>query len=172
MNTCILIHLGVGVLSAIFGYLLGRLFRKRDCGNCDEWQKKIIDLEKELSACKDKNSALHKRSLAANTATTSTAYAFDSVLAKSIFGKNIKENDLTIVEGIGPKIQELFHKNNIKTWKSLSNCSVQKCQSILDDAGEAYRIHNPGTWPKQARMAYEGKWEKLLKWQEELDGGR
>ena len=24
----------------------------------------------------------------------------------------------------------------------------------------------------QARMAYEGKWEKLLKWQEELDGGR
>lgn len=172
MNTCILIHLGVGVLSAIFGHLLGRLFGKRSCGNCDEWQEKIIALEKELSDCKGKNSTLHKQSLAANTATTSTAYAFDSGLAKSIFGKNIKENDLTVVEGIGPKIQELFHKNNIKTWKSLSNCSVQKCQSILDDAGEAYRIHNPGTWPKQARMAYEGKWEKLLKWQEELDGGR
>ncbi|MGB2386778.1 MAG: hypothetical protein ACPH8A_06205, partial [Flavobacteriaceae bacterium] len=134
--------------------------------------EKIIALEKELSDCIGKNSTLHKQSLTANTATTSTAYAFDSGLAKSIFGKNIKENDLTVVEGIGQKIQELFHKNNIKTWKSLSNCSVQKCQSILDDAGEAYRIHNPGTWPKQARMAYEGKWEKLLKWQEELDGGR
>ena len=23
-----------------------------------------------------------------------------------------------------------------------------------------------------SRMDYEGKWEKLLKWQEELDGGR
>ena len=174
MNTCILIHFGVGILSAIFGYLLGRLFGKRGCGNCDEWQEKIIALEKELSDCKDKNRTLHKQSLTTATPppTTSTAYAFDSGLAKSIFGKNIKENDLTVVEGIGPKIQELFRKNNIKTWKSLSNCSVQKCQSILDDAGEAYRIHNPGTWPKQARMAYEGKWEKLLKWQEELDGGR
>ncbi len=118
-----------------------------------------------LSKNKDKNRTLHKQSLSTATPppTTSTAYAFDSGLAKSIFGKNIKENDLTVVEGIGPKIQELFHKNNIKTWKSLSNCSVQKCQSILDDAGEAYRTHNPGTWPKQARMAYEGKWEKLLK---------
>ena len=151
---------------------LGVLFGKRSCGNCDEWLEKIIALEKELSDCIGKNSTLHKQSLTANTATTSTAYAFDSGLAKSIFGQNIKENDLTVVEGIGQKIQELFHKNNIKTWKSLSNCSVQKCQSILDDAGEAYRIHNPGTWPKQARMAYEGKWEKLLKWQEELDGGR
>ena len=93
-------------------------------------------------------------------------------MAKTVFGKTVKENDLTIVEGIGPKIQQLFHNNNIKTWKSLSNCSVAKCQNILDDAGEAYRIHNPGTWPKQARMAYEGKWEKLLKWQDELDGGR
>ena len=93
-------------------------------------------------------------------------------MAKKVFGKTVKENDLTIVEGIGPKIQQLFHKNNIKTWKSLSNCSVAKCQNILDDAGEAYRIHNPGTWPKQARMAYEGKWGKLLNWQDELDGGR
>ncbi|MDA0317130.1 MAG: hypothetical protein O2906_04645 [Bacteroidetes bacterium] len=173
MNTCILIHFIVGILSAIFGYLLGRLFGKRSCGNCDEWQGKIITLEKELSDCKDKNSSLHKQSLTTATPQKSViSYAFDSGLAKSIFGKNIKENDLTVVEGIGPKIQNLFHKNNIKTWKSLSNCSVQKCQSILDDAGEAYRIHNPGTWPKQARLAYEGKWEKLHKWQEELDGGR
>ena len=99
-------------------------------------------------------------------------YPFNQNQAASVFGKKIKENDLTIIEGIGPKIQQLFHNNNIKTWKSLSNCSVQKCQSILDDGGEAYRIHNPGTWPKQARLAYEGKWKKLLEWQEELDGGQ
>ena len=60
MNTCILIHFGVGILSAIFGYLIGRLFGKGNCRNCEDYQKKIIALEKELSDCKGKNSALHK----------------------------------------------------------------------------------------------------------------
>lgn len=169
MNTCILIHFAVGILSAIFGYLLGRLFGKKTCNDCDDCHQKITRLEAELSACRDQKSGAQKKSIASSTAST---YAFNSAFAKTVFGKTVKESDLTIVEGIGPKIQQLFHKNNIKTWKSLSNCSVAKCQNILDDAGEAYRIHNPGTWPKQARMAYEGKWEKLLKWQDELDGGR
>jgi len=169
MNTCILIHFAVGILSAIFGYLLGRLFGKKTCNDCDDCHQKIARLEAELRACKDQKSGTQKKPTASSAA---SAYAFNSALAKTVFGKTVKENDLTIVEGIGPKIQQLFHNNNIKTWKSLSNCSVAKCQNILDDAGEAYRIHNPGTWPKQARMAYEGKWEKLLKWQDELDGGR
>jgi predicted flap endonuclease-1-like 5' DNA nuclease len=169
MNTCILIHFAVGILSAIFGYLLGRLFGGETCNDCDNYHQKIAHLEAELKACKNQKITTQKRSIASNAA---SAYVFDRALAKTVFGKTIKENDLTVIEGIGPKIQQLFHKNNIKTWKSLSNCSVAKCQKILDDAGEAYRIHNPGTWPKQARMAYEGKWEKLLKWQDELDGGR
>jgi len=115
MNTCILIHFIVGILSAIFGYLLGRLFGKRSCGNCDEWQGKIITLEKELSDCKDKNSSLHKQSLTTATPPKSViSYAFDSGLAKSIFGKNIKENDLTVVEGIGPKFRIFFIKITLK----------------------------------------------------------
>ena len=169
MNTCILIHFAVGILCALFGYLLGRLFGKKTLNDYDDFHKKIARLETELKSCRDQKSGAQKKSTASSTAST---YAFNSALAKTVFGKTVKENDLTIVEGIGPKIQQLFHKNNIKTWKSLSNCSVSKCQSILDDAGKAYKIHNPGTWPKQARMAYEGKWEKLLKWQDELDGGR
>lgn len=169
MNTCILIHFVVGILSAIFGYLLGRLSGKKVCNNCEDCARKIAHLETELRACQEQKSTTNKQILVASTA---SAYVFDHALAKRVFGKTIKENDLTIVEGIGPKIQQLFHNNNIKTWKSLSNCSVAKCQTILEDAGEAYRIHNPGTWPKQARMAYEGEWEKLLKWQDELDGGR
>mgnify|MGYP001131354401 CR=1 FL=1 len=167
MNSCILIHLAVGTLSAIFGYLLGRLFTKGDCQNCKDWKEKIISLEKELNTSKKKSNKLSKSSITATPKST-LSYPFNASLAKSVFG----ENDLTIVEGIGPKIQELFNKNNIKSWKSLSNCSAQKCQSILDKGGEAYRIHKPGTWPKQARMAYEGKWEKLLKWQNELDRGK
>ncbi|MGB0456126.1 MAG: hypothetical protein ACPGJN_04200 [Flavobacteriaceae bacterium] len=69
-----------------------------------------------LSKNKDKNRTLHKQSLSTATPppTTSTAYAFDSGLAKSIFGKNIKENDLTVVEGIGPKFRSFFIKIILK----------------------------------------------------------
>jgi len=31
-------------------------------------------------------------------------------------------------------------------------------------------MHDPSTWPKQAEMAYEGKWAELLKWQDEHNG--
>ena len=168
MNTCLLIPIIVGVLSAILGYLLGRLFFKNHYkSQCEDLNQVIARLQAELKACQDKNPQF----ISSRPAGLFT-YPFNQNRAASVFGKKIKENDLTIIEGIGPKIQQLFHNNNIKTWKSLSNCSVQKCQSILDDGGEAYRIHNPGTWPKQARLAYEGKWKKLLKWQEELDGGQ
>ena len=29
----------------------------------------------------------------------------------------------------------------------------------------------PATWPKQAKMAADGKWDELKKWQDEMDGG-
>lgn len=97
---------------------------------------------------------------------------FDADLSKSVFGKKIKENDLKVVEGIGPKIEGLFHTFGIKTWKDLGETSVEKCQEILKSGGDRYKLHKPNTWPKQAQLAYQGKWEELLKWQDELDGGR
>jgi hypothetical protein len=33
-------------------------------------------------------------------------------------------------------------------------------------------MHDPTTWPKQAKLAMEGRWDELKKWQSELDKGR
>lgn len=87
-------------------------------------------------------------------------------------GKRVKQDDLTVVEGIGPKIQQLLHENAIKTWLQLSKTSVDALQAILTSAGEKYRIHEPRTWPKQAEMAAAGKWDELQQYQEYLDGGK
>ena len=92
--------------------------------------------------------------------------------AKAIFGKKIKENDLTVVEGIGPKIKDLFHNFNINTWQALSETSVDKCQEVLNSGGDRFKIHKPGTWPKQASLAASGKWQELKDWQDQLDGGK
>jgi predicted flap endonuclease-1-like 5' DNA nuclease len=87
-------------------------------------------------------------------------------------GKKVLQDDLTIIEGIGPKIEGLFHNFEIKSWKALSEVTVDKCQEVLDSGGDRYRIHDPASWPMQARMAYEGKWRELSRWQQEHDHGK
>lgn len=178
MNWCILIPLLVGVICALLGYLLGKLLGGSNHVECND---RIAKLEADLEACRKARLQLEadlKLAKAAQVKAASFAapaaalIAFNADAAKAVFGKKIKQDDLTIVEGIGPKIQELFHNHSVKTWKALSECSVEKCQSVLDSGGERFKIHNPGTWPEQAKMAYEGKWAELLKWQDKLDGGK
>ncbi|MEL7162603.1 MAG: 50S ribosomal protein L27 [Bacteroidota bacterium] len=86
-------------------------------------------------------------------------------------GKKIKQDDLKVVEGIGPKIEGLLHDIDIKTWRELADAPVEKVQEMLDAAGPRYRIHNPATWSQQAGLAADAKWEELVKLQDELDGG-
>jgi predicted flap endonuclease-1-like 5' DNA nuclease len=82
------------------------------------------------------------------------------------------KDDLKKVEGIGPKIQDLFNNDGIWSFKQLSNAKVNRLKKILEDAGPRYRIHTPETWPEQAKMAAEGKWEALKIWQDNHKGGR
>lgn len=98
--------------------------------------------------------------------------SFDAAAAKAVFGKKVNENDLKLVEGIGPKIADLFIADGIKTWQQLADTSVDKCQEILTAAGDRYKMHNPGTWPRQAKMMADGKWKELKAWTDKLDGGK
>ena len=77
-----------------------------------------------------------------------------------------------MVEGIGPKIEGLLHDAGIMTWADLAEAPTEKVQQILDDAGPRYRMHQPTTWAKQARMAADGQWDELVAYQDHLDGGR
>jgi predicted flap endonuclease-1-like 5' DNA nuclease len=98
--------------------------------------------------------------------------AFNAAAAKAAIGKSVKQDDLKVVEGIGPKIEQMFHAAGIPTWKALSETPVARCQEILDGGGNRYKVHQPGSWPMQAKMAYEGKWVELAKWQDEHGYGK
>jgi large subunit ribosomal protein L21 len=82
-----------------------------------------------------------------------------------------KGDDLKKVEGIGPKIAEHFNNAGIFTFEELANTEVSKLQEILTAAGPRYKMHNPGSWPKQARMAADGNWDELKVWQDAHDKG-
>ena len=81
-------------------------------------------------------------------------------------------DDFTVVEGVGPKINDLIHDADIHTYTELGRTKVEKIQEILDAAGPRYKLAKPGTWPAQADMAAANKWEALKAWQDELDGGK
>lgn len=92
-------------------------------------------------------------------------------LGMKILGFSSNPEDLKIIEGIGPKIEQLLKNEGINTWAELSKTSVDRIQEILDKAGDRYRLADPGTWPKQAELAAAGKWSELSEYQDYLDGG-
>lgn len=86
--------------------------------------------------------------------------------------KDVKPDDLKKIEGIGPKIAELLVNAGIPTFAALAGTSTDKIKEVLDAAGSRYRIANPTTWPQQAQLAADGKWDELKVLQDKLDGGK
>ncbi len=79
--------------------------------------------------------------------------------------------DLTKIEGIGPKAAEALNNNGINTYADLSKAKADKIKEILTEASSRMAHLDPTTWPKQAKMAADGKWDELKEWQEKAKGG-
>ena len=95
--------------------------------------------------------------------------------AAKLAGFKIKQSegldDLTVIKGIGPKINDLIHNDGINTFTELASTRVEHIQKILEDAGSEFRLSKPGTWPAQADFSAANKWDRLKAWQDKLDVG-
>lgn len=83
-----------------------------------------------------------------------------------------KKDDLKKIEGIGPKIEELLNNAGIETFNTLSSKSRDSIKELLNEAGPQFRMHEPETWPHQAKLAANGEWDQLQEYQDFLNGGR
>ncbi|VTQ05408.1 50S ribosomal protein L17 [Sphingobacterium daejeonense] len=81
-------------------------------------------------------------------------------------------DDLTIVEGIGPKIAEVLAAAGIATYAELAKTDAEKVKEILTEAGSNFNTADPTTWAEQAQLAADGKFEELEKLKADLDGGK
>lgn len=179
---CWLLPLLCTLLGALFGYFLGKSGSKTIDTSADLklWKDKNVKLQSELDACNAKLTVAGTAATAGTVAAVSsltarpltTENSFNAAEASAVFGKTIKEDDLKVVEGIGPKISEMFKEDGIKTWKALSETSVADCQKVLAKGGNRYKVHDPASWPMQAKMCYENKWADLFKWQDEHNHGK
>lgn len=82
------------------------------------------------------------------------------------------QDKLTLIEGVGPKIEGLLKDDGIDTFAKLARASQKKLKAILTAAGSRYKMHTPATWPEQAALAAKGEWTKLQKLQVKLNGGK
>ncbi|AYN65893.1 hypothetical protein D1013_00105 [Euzebyella marina] len=176
-----LIFILFGILCAFLGYCLGKRSIKavNNVAELQMFKDRNIKLQAELDACTQKIASAPAIDDTTSFVDTSddipelpVLIPFNADNAKAVFGKTIQNNDLKVIEGIGPKIAGLFQTAGIATWKALSETSVASCKEVLATGGERYRIHDPSSWPMQAKMCYEGKWVELAKWQDEHDHGR
>ncbi len=86
--------------------------------------------------------------------------------------KSTAKDDLKKIEGIGPKIAEHLNKGGIRTFADLGKAKQATLKGILAAAGPRYTMHNPGSWPKQAKLAAKGNWNELKALQDKLNGGK
>lgn len=85
--------------------------------------------------------------------------------------KKLDPNDLTVVEGIGPKISSILNQGGISTWHDLAATDPSEIQDLLHQAGPQYNIHQPHTWPQQAALLKNGQWDEFNKLTAQLKGG-
>jgi len=187
------------LLGIAIGYLLFSKYRRLAAeleaernqlkGELAEWEKNYMGLKYQLDECQKERDRL-KISLQSCEADKAVmqfrmehphhhdeshgivaAAAAPAAKGAAGLGALFASDNLQIIEGIGPKIEELLHASGINTWSDLANASFDRLRQILDDAGPSYRIHNPGTWSQQASLAAAGKWDELITLQKALDAG-
>lgn len=90
--------------------------------------------------------------------------------AEAPIAPSSEPDNLTKIEGIGPKISTTLQEAGIRTFKEVAASDPIALKQVLVDAG--IRIGYPDTWPEQAALAATGDWEALEEFQSSLQGGR
>lgn len=91
--------------------------------------------------------------------------------AARITTKPTGDDDLTLIEGIGPVYRDALHKGGVTTFAGLSALDRDAIDALLKTVG-ARRSMTTATWQQQAQLAAKGDWEALKALQASLTGGR
>ncbi|WP_285652016.1 30S ribosomal protein S2 [Allomuricauda sp. NBRC 101325] len=95
----------------------------------------------------------------------------DAPKAEKAPKKGTKSDDLTKIEGIGPKAAEALVESGIVSFSDLASADTDDIKSVLTEASSTLAHLDPTSWPKQAKMAAAGEWEELQEWQDKVKGG-
>jgi ribosomal protein L19 len=81
-------------------------------------------------------------------------------------------DDLTIIEGIGPKAAEVLINNGINTFALLASTPADTIKEFLASAEAKVQHLDPTTWAQQSQLAADGKFDELETLKGELNNGK
>lgn len=140
-----LLFFGIGVLA---GYLFSNRKQKQLTNDLATLNELLLEKEQEIESLEQHVERLLEGYKANDIVVPSPDYT----------------DNLTAIDGIGPKIQELLHTHNILSFEQLATTSLDTLNKILNSAGSTYSLHDPSTWPIQARIITEEGKAALKKW--------
>ncbi len=106
----------------------------------------------------------------ATPASAEEAPAKEEVKKEAEPAEKAEADDLKKIEGIGPKIAEVLGEAGVTTYAGLAKMDRDAIKAILDTVS-TLKSKEPKTWPQQAALAADGKWDELKVLQDELMGG-
>jgi predicted flap endonuclease-1-like 5' DNA nuclease len=164
------------LIAALLGFLIGYFLRKSmKCKKCTELEEENASLKLSVKKMEEEIPLLRERVLKLDEERSALRSKIEKLESEArsvadrgpgkkgvVTAARIAKDDLKVVLGIGPKISGILNKRGITTWKELSETSPATISDyLLQDGGEKYRMHDPSTWPQQAKLAHEGKWDEL-----------
>lgn len=152
----------------------------------EESQKAEADLRASLKRCEAESHTLRLAAEAAAPAPPSdadaTALGIAAVTAGavddddgaqgSIYAGLFQPDNFQIIEGVGPKVNEVLIAAGYKNWSELADADSSDLRRHLDEAGKRFSLCDPVSWPHQAKLADAGEWEELIRYQKFTDAGR
>jgi len=108
-----------------------------------------------------------KGSLNKKPATSRTA-----TVKKTTETRGRKRDDLKLIEGIGPKMEEALRNKGIRTFAKISKTSPEKLKAVLVKANPRYAMAPTESWPQQAQLAAAKQFDKLQELKDSLNRGK
>ena len=134
------------------------------------WRRRhSVEVQRETPAPVDGRSPTSQTVGAATVAATSSGDPTRE-FAQADAPSNGDPDDLKRIEGIGPKIASVLGEAGITSFAGLAQTDVAHLRSLLD--APKLRMADPTTWPHQAGLAADNRWDELEKLQDTLDGGK
>ena len=113
---------------------------------------------------KKSGSSLGASSLAAATSAPTTPIPMKAKVDIDKYAA-ISMDNLQIIEGIGPKMEQILKENSVNNLLDLSKESTKGLRAKLDKYGDKYKIIDPAEWVEQAKLAHSRQWDNLVKFQ-------
>ncbi|GAB3726510.1 hypothetical protein [Spirosoma lituiforme] len=90
---------------------------------------------------------------------------------EEVFSATPGRDDLKEIAGINPKAEAILNSIGVFRFTQLAQTPVTTVRRVLAEHGPLLHTYDPATWPGQALLAADGRWDELRSWQEQMRRG-